>query len=78
MTQVVEGQTFGHSWAYKDHPGSSEVIFDLSTDGNNTIVKVTQTGLESFPDHPHFKRERFEQGWDQLLGENLKHLLEKQ
>ena len=77
VTRVVEGKTFAHSWAYKGYPGSSEVIFDLSTDGKTTTVKVTQTNLESFPNHPHFKRERFEQGWDNLLGQNLRHLLEK-
>jgi len=32
--------------------------------------------LESFPNDPHFKRERFEWGWDNLLGQNLKYLLE--
>jgi uncharacterized protein YndB with AHSA1/START domain len=76
VTKVVEGKTFAHSWAYKGYPGSSEVVFDLFAEGNKTRLRVTQTGLESFPDHPHFKRERFEWGWDNLLGQNLKHLLE--
>ena len=26
----------------------------------------------SFPQHPHFARQRFESGWQQLLGSNLK------
>lgn len=75
VTKVVEGNTLGHSWAYKGYLGNSEVTFDLFGDGNKTKLRVTQTGLESFPNHPHFKRERFEWGWDNLLGENLKHLL---
>lgn len=77
VTRAVEGKTLAHSWAYKGYPGISEVIFDLSPEGNRTRLRVTQTGLESFPNHPHFKRERFEWGWDNLLGENLKHLLER-
>ena len=76
VTQVVEGKKLGHSWAYKGYPGKSEVIFDLVAEGNKTKLKVTQTDLESFPNHPHFKRERFEWGWDNLLGQNLRHLLE--
>jgi len=48
----------------------------LFADENKTILRVTQTGLESFPNDPHFKRERFEWGWDNLLGQNLKYLLE--
>ena len=62
VTKIVEGKTFAHSWAYKGYPGSSEVIFDLFAEGSNTMLRVTQTNLESFPDHPHFKRERFEWG----------------
>jgi len=76
VTKVVEGRTLAHSWAYKGYPGTSEVVFDLFSEGNNTTLRVTQTGLESFPNHPHFKRERFEWGWNNLLGQNLKHLLE--
>ena len=76
VTKVIEGKTLAHSWAYKGYPGSSEVVFDLSSEGNKTKLRVTQTGLESFPNDPHFKRERFEWGWDNLLGQNLKQLLE--
>ena len=76
VTKVAEGKTLSHSWAYRNYPGSSEVTFDLFADENKTRLRVTQTGLESFPNDPHLKRERFEWGWDNLLGQNLKYLLE--
>src|ERR1035437_11199339 len=57
VTKVVEGKTLAHSWSYKGYSGSSEVTFDLIADGKKTRLRVTQTGLESFPNHPHFKRE---------------------
>lgn len=76
VTNVTEGKVLAHSWAYKGYPGKSEVIFNLSAEGDRSILRVTQTNIESFPDHPHFKRERFEWGWDNLLGKNLKQLLE--
>ncbi|MGV8091806.1 MAG: SRPBCC domain-containing protein [Mangrovibacterium sp.] len=76
VTKVKDERTLAHSWAYKGYPGSSEVIFDLFVDENKTRLRVTQTDLESFPNHPHFKRERFEWGWNNLLGQNLRHLLE--
>lgn len=76
MTKVVKGKTLAHSWAYKGYSGSSEIIFDVTTDNITTRLKITQTDLESFPSNPHFQRERFELGWDNLLGQNLKQLLE--
>ncbi|GAB3899572.1 SRPBCC domain-containing protein [Larkinella knui] len=76
VTNVIEGKTLAHSWAYKGYSGRSEVLFDLVEVENGTKLSVTQTGLESFPDHPHFKRERFEWGWEMLLGHNLRQLLE--
>lgn len=75
VTKVIKGKTLAHSWAYTGYRGISEIQFDLFTEGNVTRLRVTQTGLESFPDHPHFKREMFERGWDRLLGENLTQLL---
>ncbi|RDC55939.1 SRPBCC domain-containing protein [Pedobacter chinensis] len=76
VKKVIEGKTLAHSWAYKGYQGNSEVIFDLFSEENKTRLKVTQTDLDSFPDYPHFKRDRFAWGWDNLLGQNLKHLLE--
>ena len=76
VTKVVHGKTLAHSWAYKGYKGMSEVIFDLSTEAEITILRVTQTGLDSFPNDPHFKRERFESGWDNLLGQNLRRVLD--
>lgn len=77
VTKVAKGKTLAHSWAYKGYAGSSEVIFDLFAEGKQTRLRVTQTNLESFPVDRHFKRARFEWGWDNLLGQNLKHLLLK-
>ena len=77
VTKCEVGKTLGHSWAYKGFFGKSEVTFELSPEQNKTKLKVTQTGLDSFPSHPHFNRARFELGWENLLGRNLKNLLEK-
>jgi uncharacterized protein YndB with AHSA1/START domain len=76
VTKVEEGKKIAHSWAYKGYPGSTEVIFEIFAEGKSTKLSVTQTNLDSFPKHPHFKKERFEWGWNNLLGENLKQLLE--
>jgi len=77
VTQVEEGRKLAHSWSYKDYPGSSEVTFELFEEGNKTRLKLTHTGLASFPRDPHFAQHRFEDGWKQIIGSNLKNYLKK-
>jgi uncharacterized protein YndB with AHSA1/START domain len=75
VTQVVAGRKLAHSWAYKGYPGQSEVTFDVVAEGAQTRLTLTHTGLASFPPDPHFARQRFENGWQQLLGSSLKRYL---
>ena len=77
VTDVVAGRKLAHTWAYKNYPGSSEVTFELVEQDDKTRLKLTHTGLESFPADPHFARRRFEEGWAQILGSNLKGYLER-
>jgi uncharacterized protein YndB with AHSA1/START domain len=76
VTQVVAGKKLAHSWVYKGYPGRSEVIFELMEEGPKTRLLLTHTGLASFPQDAHFARHRFETGWQQILGSNLKRYLE--
>lgn len=74
VTQVVAGRQFAHTWAYKRYPGCSEVKFELFPEGSQTKLKITHTGLEKFPDNPHFARHRFEWGCHHI-GDKLKDYL---
>jgi len=75
VTQLVMGRKWAHSWIYKGFPGSSEVIFELVPDGNQTLLGLTHTGLASFPDHPNFARQRFEYGWKVIVSNKLREYL---
>ena len=77
VTKVEEDRLLAHSWVYKGYPGNSEVTFELFKEGDKTRLKLTHTGLASFPHDPHFARKRFEDGWKQILDSNLKNHLEQ-
>ncbi|PBQ32698.1 ATPase [Sphingobacteriaceae bacterium] len=76
VTKIIKGQTLAHTWVYKGYPGLSEVTFELFKEGAKTRLKLTHEGLETFPDDAHFARQRFVDGWAQLLGVKLKQMLE--
>ncbi len=77
ITEVIDGRKLSHTWSYKDYPGSSEVTFELFEEGGKTRLRLTHTGLESFPAERDFARHSFETGWTQIIGTNLKNYLEE-
>lgn len=78
VTQVEEGKKLAYTWRYDNYPGNSEVVWELLDKGEQTFVKVTHHGLESFSDNgPMFQKESFQGGWHYFLYEALKNYLEK-
>ena len=77
VTRVIAGRSLAHSWIYKDYPGRSDVTFELFKEENKTRLKLTHTGLASFPHDPHFARHKFEEGWERIIRTDLKKNLEK-
>ncbi|HEY4155597.1 MAG TPA: SRPBCC family protein [Puia sp.] len=72
VTEVIPGRKIAYTWRYQDCPGESEVSFELFPEGSNTRVRVTHSGLESFPqDSKDFAKESFTEGWNQILGTSL-------
>ncbi|HZG22986.1 MAG TPA: SRPBCC domain-containing protein, partial [Chitinophagaceae bacterium] len=65
-------------WRYDGYPGESLVTFELFDEGEKTRLRLTHSGLETFPsDNPSFKKENFAAGWSEIIGTSLKDYLEK-
>ncbi|MBK9023007.1 MAG: SRPBCC domain-containing protein [Saprospiraceae bacterium] len=77
VTEVIPEQKLTYSWKYKGFAGISYVSFELFPDGENTKLKLTHEGLESFPnENADFARHNFEEGWDSIINESLQKYLE--
>ncbi len=79
VTKVVPGKLLAYMWRYDGYSGSSEVTFELFEEGDSTRVKLTHTGIHTFPVIPHndLAKENFVAGWTHILGTSLKDFLEK-
>ena len=77
VQDVIVNKKLSYSWCYQDMEGKTKVSFDLFDKGNETIVRLTHEGLDTFPQgNPDFARESFSEGWNYILGTSLKNFLE--
>jgi uncharacterized protein YndB with AHSA1/START domain len=76
IVEVIPRQKLAYTWRYEGYPGDSLVTFELFDEGNQTRLKLTHSGLETFPPTPDFARENFVLGWTQIIGEHLKNFVE--
>ena len=76
VTKVILNQTLAFTWRYAGYEGDSLVTFELFAEDENTRLRLTHTGLETFPKIPAFARKNFMGGWTQLIGTSLKDYVE--
>ena len=48
VTEVIEGKKIAYSWRYDNYPGNSLVCWELIDKGEETLLRITHTGLETF------------------------------
>jgi len=76
VTEVIPQKKIAYTWRYKGEPGDSLVTFELLPDGDKTRLKVTHTGIETFPKTPAYARKNFETGWTTLIDSELRQFVE--
>src|SRR5438132_68095 len=77
VTEVIPEKKIAYTWRYKGEPGDSLVTLQLSPEGEKTRVKLTHSGVETFPKTPAYARKNFETGWTQIIGPEPKQCGEK-
>lgn len=78
LTEVVPLKKITYDWSYEGYSGSALVVFELIEKGDQTLVKLTSTVVEDFPDNiPEFKRESGVEGWNYFIKKSLKDYLEE-
>jgi uncharacterized protein YndB with AHSA1/START domain len=78
VTEVEFCKKITYSWRYEGYEGISYVTFELFAEGDNqTRLKLTHTGLETFPaNNPDLAKHNFVAGWTDIICRSLKEFLE--
>lgn len=76
ITEVVPEKKLTYYWKYEGYSGISYVSFELYEQGNGTKLKLTHSGIETFPDFPELAIHNFEKGWDHIINISLKEFIE--
>jgi uncharacterized protein YndB with AHSA1/START domain len=77
VTEVIPQKKIAYTWRYKGEPGDSLVIFQLFAQGEKTRLKLTHTGIETFPKTPAYAHKNFEAGWTAIIGTELQQFVER-
>ncbi len=78
ITEVMPEKKLTYSWKYDGYSGMSYVTFELFEEKNGTRLKLTHTGVDTFPgDIPELAAHNFERGWNTLVNVSLRAFLEK-
>jgi uncharacterized protein YndB with AHSA1/START domain len=79
ILEVIPYRKLRHTWTYENFEGESIVTFDLSEEGHQVRIKLTHSGLHTFPqDNPDFARDSFNGGWTELITVLLPKYLESE
>lgn len=77
VTEVISGKKLTYSWRYDGYAGISYVTFELTEQGPDTLLRLTHTGLETFPqENTDFAASNFRLGWNDIINQYLKNYLE--
>lgn len=79
VTHVEHLKKLAYTWSYEGYSGESVVMWELAVEGSQTRLKLTHTGLDTFPaTNPDFAANNFVEGWTYFTTKALPEYLAKQ
>ncbi len=76
VTEAKPENKLTYSWKYDGYDGISFVSFELFPKGNQTLLRLTHQGLETFPKtNPDLATKNFVAGWNDIIHRSLKDFL---
>lgn len=76
VVEVIPFKKISYTWRYDGYAGDSLVSFELFEESGHTLLRITHSGLDSFPaDNPDFVRTNFQGGWTYFLEKGLEQYL---
>ena len=77
ITEVEPPKKITYEWRFKEYPSILGVVtFSISEKGNKTLLKVSNDGIETWPNNvPEFTRESCQGGWEYFINQNLKNYI---
>jgi uncharacterized protein YndB with AHSA1/START domain len=77
VTETIPEKLIAYTWQYEGNTGVSHVSFEMHEHEHKTILKLTHSGLDTFPsDNPDFGIGNYVNGWNHILDISLKEYLE--
>lgn len=78
VTEVIPNKKLTYSWRYEGVPGISYVTWELEAKGDNTLLTLTHTGLDTIaPAGPDFALHNFKEGWNHFVNKALPAYVER-
>ena len=77
IMEVIPDRKLAYTWRYDGYPGVSEVVFELTGNGDEILLRLVHLGLETFPeDNADLSKQNFQIGWKSIVSGSLKEYLE--
>lgn len=76
VLEAVPEKKLSYSWRYDAYEGNSTLTFELFSEGKDTRLKLTHSGIETFPREEDFSKSSFNEGWTYIINTSLKDYLE--